>query len=223
MHETDRDVELARHPARVALHKPACDRGEREAFEQFVGPRAGLSGPHPLQAGGEHEVLAARCHEIAHLLLRHEPDGPAHALRMPGHLDAIHSRRAGVGLRERGEDLHGRRLAGAVGAKQCENRAALDREGDPVEGGDARLAPPARVGLAQFDRFESRSVHGHLPFGSAAKSMRVRVRKKTTRPPRMASHDQANPTAMLSATKAPSAMIQITTVYMPKRAAAAGS
>ena len=42
-------------------------------------------------------------------------------------------RLAGVGLQQRGQDAHGGRLAGAVGAEQAEHRAGRHAEVDAVE------------------------------------------------------------------------------------------
>ena len=55
----------------------------------------------------------------------------------PKDVEACDVRRPGVGSRERREDLHRRRLAGAVRPEQSEDRALGNGKAEPVERTDA--------------------------------------------------------------------------------------
>jgi hypothetical protein len=84
------------------------------------------------------------------VLLPDDAERAAHPLCVADDVEAGHPRLAAVGARERGQDLDGGRLAGAVRAEQAEDRPRLDSEAEPVERADA-----ARICLPQvrcFDR-----------------------------------------------------------------------
>jgi len=101
------------------------------------------------QPGHEQEVLLAGEQAVDRGELPSEADGGAHAVRVADHVGSVHRRRPAVGPHERAQDMHGRGLAGAVGAEQRGHRSGFHREVDAVE--HDLLA----VGLAQppdFDR-----------------------------------------------------------------------
>jgi hypothetical protein len=50
-----------------------------------------------------------------------------------------------IGREERREDREQRRLARAVGAEHADDRASLDRQGDPAQRGGLTAARPARA------------------------------------------------------------------------------
>ena len=58
----------------------------------------------------------------------------AHLRRVVDHVDAADLGAAHGRVVERGEDPHGGRLAGAVGADEAADRAVRDLEGDAVDG-----------------------------------------------------------------------------------------
>ena len=66
-------------------------------------------------------------------LLAHHADQAAHARRLADHVEAGHRGLTGVRVRQRREDLHGGRLAGAVRPQQAEHRARLDGQAHAVE------------------------------------------------------------------------------------------
>ena len=66
-------------------------------------------------------------------VLAGQPDGAAHRVGCGDHVVAEHGGASRVGAQDGGEDAHGGRLAGAVGAEQAEHRAGLDLERDAVE------------------------------------------------------------------------------------------
>ena len=99
-----------------------------------VGGRAGL---HPVQPRQVDELVAHAHLRVQAALLGHvaepraglEVDRPA----LEQHLTA-------VGGEHAEHDPHGGRLAGPVRADEAEHLAALDGEGDPVEGDDVSVA-----------------------------------------------------------------------------------
>ena len=82
---------------------------------------------------GSHVAVAGRAlRQVAELRFR-QP-------RVLEHVHAGDAGAAGVGLQEAGEHLHGRRLAGAVGAEKAQHLALLHAERDAIDGDD--LAEP---------------------------------------------------------------------------------
>ena len=78
-----------------------------------------------------------------------------HCLRRgAGDLGAFEPDQAGVGAVDAGDDVEQRGLARAVGTDEAQDLAALDREIDPVERGDAAelFGEPAH--------FEESRIHG---------------------------------------------------------------
>ena len=68
-----------------------------------------------------------------------QPDDPPHRLGLLDHVVTEDGGVPRVGAQDGGEDAHGRRLAGAVGAEQAEDGALLDVQRDAVE--RAHVAP----------------------------------------------------------------------------------
>ena len=79
------------------------------------------------------------------------PIGLPHPVGVAQDVDTGDGRVAGVRPGQRGEDLDGAGLAGAVRAEQREHRPRRDVDRQAVEGADRRLASPARVGLDEID------------------------------------------------------------------------
>jgi hypothetical protein len=67
-------------------------------------------------------------------VLARQPDVRAHLLLLAGDVVAADRRRAAVRAQQRGEDAHGRRLAGAVGAEQGEDAGGGHLEVDAAQG-----------------------------------------------------------------------------------------
>jgi len=86
------------------------------------------------------EVLEAGEVLIDRGVLAGEPDVAAHVVRVFEDVDARDFGGAAVGAQEGGEDAHGRRLAGAIGAEQPEHGAGADIEVDTAERGDLAVA-----------------------------------------------------------------------------------
>ena len=130
---------------RVGLH------GEAEALRDVAHPLARLVHVHeraPVRLDAEDDVLRHRHHRDEHEVLVHHPDPEvdrlvrgADPLRLPAHADL-----ALVGVVEPVEDVHQRRLAGAVLAEERVHLAGPELEVDRVVGDDAR--EPLRDALA---------------------------------------------------------------------------
>ena len=74
-----------------------------------------------------------------------------------------------------GQDAHRRRLAGAVGAEEAEDLAALDAEADVVDGGDAAVAFREVLNL---DHRELLSTDAKAPVSAAPTKMLTRTASK---------------------------------------------
>ena len=128
---------------------------DAEVLDQLVGVEAeavGVGDPDDLGAGlvadavqllgAEHDVLQDGEVVGQHEVLEHHADAGAIASvgELNVHLLAVDLDRALVGLLHAVQDLHQRRLAGAVLADQGVDRARADRDVDVVVGDDAREA-----------------------------------------------------------------------------------
>ena len=145
--ERGREVEPAAHAAGVGLGRPVAGVLELEALEQLS--RAGARRPlaQVVEAPDHLEVLEAGEVLVDRGVLAGEPDARAQRRRLLDDVEARDARAARVGLEQRGEDAHGGRLAGAVGAEQAEDGALARLQVDPVERDDV----PVRLGEALSD------------------------------------------------------------------------
>ena len=82
------------------------------------------------------QVLLHRQRDVEVVELRHDAHLGARLLGVVGEPEAEHLELALVGDHLRGERLHRRRLAGAVGPEQADALAERDLEVEPVDGGD---------------------------------------------------------------------------------------
>ena len=114
VHECDRDVEPALHPARVAADDAVSGPGEVEQLEQFADAPAHLVPAEALDLRVQRQVLAAGRRTVDARRLRHVADRLADRARFGGDVVTRDDGAPGVGLRERREDPHGRRLPRAV-------------------------------------------------------------------------------------------------------------
>jgi hypothetical protein len=79
------------------------------------------------------QVLAGGCLAVGAAALGDHADRAPHPRRLGANVIPRDPRRALVRPRQRGEDAHRGRLAGAVRAEQAEDRALLDGERQTVE------------------------------------------------------------------------------------------
>ncbi len=132
-HEARGDVEAAAHPAGEARDRAVRGIRERERREQVVGASPGPRLRHAAEAGEQHQVLPRRERLVDRVELADEADALAHGRRVATHVDPVDARRALVEVGQRGEALHGRRLARAVRSEQAVHGAAFDGEVESVE------------------------------------------------------------------------------------------
>ena len=90
------------------------------------------------RAGVEVEVLEHRHVLVVAEVVGHPADEPAHLGRVVDDVDAADLGGPHGRVVERGEDPHGGRLAGAVGADEAADRAVRDLERDAVDGLQSR-------------------------------------------------------------------------------------
>ena len=141
------DVELAQHAAAVGLGEAVGRVRELEAVQQLGGPGSRLGAGHPVDARRQENALAAGHHRRRARLLRDQSDGPTDRVGVAGDVVAGDDRAAVVRPGQRREDLHRRRLAGAVRSEQAEHLALADGQGETVESLDGRLTAACRIRL----------------------------------------------------------------------------
>ena len=101
---------------------------------------------HPLHPSLEHQVLAAGAELVDARVLRHVADRAADGVRLArARRGRRPTRCPASGVRQRDEDAHGRRLAGAVRPEQPEDLALAHRERDAVERLHLAVALPELV------------------------------------------------------------------------------
>ena len=133
VHEAERDVEAALHAAGVGADEPARRLGQREALQELVRPAPGGLGGLAVEVTLEDEVLAAGGGRVGPGALADDADDTTRLGRVSPDVDALDGRAALVGDRQRGQDLDGGSLAGAVRADQGVDRAGGDGEVKAVE------------------------------------------------------------------------------------------
>ena len=139
MHQRERQVEAALHAARVAAHAAAGGLREAHALEQGLRALARLAAAHAVERGLELHVLGAGQERVERGLLQRGADQRAHRGALALNVVPGHARAARGGRQQRGEHVHGRRLAGAVGAQEAEHLAGLDPQLDAVHRARALL------------------------------------------------------------------------------------
>ena len=115
--EAHRDVEPAPHASRVGARDPVGGTTEVEALQQVVGAAACVAFGLVEEPSDVHEVLTAGEAFVDCRVLPGEPDPGTRLPRVLHDVDAVDDGGALVGLEQRREDAHRRRLAGAVRAE----------------------------------------------------------------------------------------------------------
>lgn len=139
------DVEATLHSAGVGGGGLPCGVGEAEALQEFRGDPAPIASGQVVQVRHEEHVLLAGDQPVDGGELPGDADRGTHAVRGGGDGMARHLGLAAVGGDERGEDLDGGGLAGAVRPEQGEHGSGRDVQIDAVEDG------VVAVRLAQTD------------------------------------------------------------------------
>ena len=133
VHQAERDVEAAAHPARVVLDDAVGGVRDADELEQLGGARSEVAPAHPLDAALQHQVLAAGAELVDAGVLWHVADRTPYGVLLGAHVMAGDRRAAFVGVGQRHEDANGGRLAGAVRPEQPEHLALAHLERDAVE------------------------------------------------------------------------------------------
>jgi hypothetical protein len=116
-HERRRQVQPAPHPAAVRLGRPVGGVLERELLEQLPRPHARALLAELVQPPEHVEVLEPGQVLVDGRVLAGQADALSDLVGLLGDVEPGHHRQALVGLEQRGQDAHGRRLAGAVRAR----------------------------------------------------------------------------------------------------------
>src|SRR5262245_42279599 len=96
---------------------------------------ARLAAVQSLDASAEAEIFGDAHLGVKRTVLRHVADAAADLEGVPEDVETVDGGGAGGGRQEAGEDAHGGRLAGAVGAKEADDAATRHVEGDITNGG----------------------------------------------------------------------------------------
>jgi hypothetical protein len=125
--QTHGHIQAALHATGVGLRLAVCGVGQPQALERVGHPFAKLSASDSVELALQDEVLATGRLGIGPVLLADDADRPACPDRIGEDVDAGDPRAAAVGLAERRQDPDGRRLSGAIRAKQAKDGARLHR------------------------------------------------------------------------------------------------
>ena len=137
--ERGRQVEPAPHAARVGLEDAVTRVGQAEGREELVGPPRRDPAVQVGEPPDHVDVLAPGEVLVDGGVLARQPDQAADHVGLLHHVVPEDAGAPRVGFEDGGEDAHGRRLAGTVGAEQAEHGAGLDGERDLVERPHAAL------------------------------------------------------------------------------------
>ena len=148
MHEGAGDEQPPAHAAREPVHARVAPVAQVGEVERPVDRGAALGARDAVEVGEDEQVLLGGQRDVEVVELRDDAALRARRLRVAGQHVAEDLELALVGDRLRGEHLHRRRLARAVGAEQADARPLGDVE---VEAGDGGDLPVALDDAAQAD------------------------------------------------------------------------
>src|SRR6185312_9697226 len=118
--QPERDIQLALHAARVRLHRTIAVLSQAEPLQQLGGPARSVLPGKSEDPTAQDQVLEAGRHRVRAGLLRYVPDRAPDAVLLADNVVPGDTRRTGIGPGQRGEDLDGGGLAGAVRPEQAE-------------------------------------------------------------------------------------------------------
>ncbi len=145
MHQRERQVEPALHPARVAAHPAVRGVFEPDALEELIPAALALLAREPVQSRLQVEVLAAGQEGVERSLLQRRPDGGPHLRTLAHDVVAGHPRRAARWRKERRQHQDGRGLPGAVRAEKTVDLPRLDPQVYAIDGPGALPELPDEV------------------------------------------------------------------------------
>jgi len=150
VHEPQRHVESALHPARIPSDDAVGRVRDPDQVEQLSDPGAQLAPAHPLDVALQHQVLAPGRVAVDAGALGDVADRAAHRVGVADDVVARHLAPPGVGARERGEHLDRGRLPGAVRPEKGENLAGAHAERHPRESLHLSVALPKTLRDQRF-------------------------------------------------------------------------
>jgi lipooligosaccharide transport system ATP-binding protein len=148
VHERARDQQAPAHASGELVGARVAAVGEVGHLERALDRLAALRARHAVEVGEDAQVLLDRQRGVEVVQLRHDAHLRARSLRVARQLVVEDPDRALVGDRLGGQQLHRRRLAGAVGPEQADARALGHVEVEAVHRGDR---PEALDDSAQAD------------------------------------------------------------------------
>jgi hypothetical protein len=128
-----RQIQLPAHTAGIGCHQLLRRLRQVEPVQQVRDEPPGLGGAKVLEVRHQLQVLLSREKLIHRGELAGDPDRRAHRLGLGRDIVPGDTDRPGVGLHQRGQHVHRRRLARPIRAEQGEDRAPADIEIDPIE------------------------------------------------------------------------------------------
>ncbi len=178
-----RDREALAHALAVGAHHVVAAVAELEALEQLVDAR--LAVLDAVHVGVEAQVLLRGEVEVEHRVVRDEADGAAHRHGVLAHVVAGHLDAAGARREQRGQHAQRGRLAGAVGAEDAQEAAALEAEGEALQhlAAAERLAQALDLDLERRASAAGPLVRPAAPARGAPSGRRVVRRPPTRRAP----------------------------------------
>ena len=128
-----RQVEAAPHAPGVGEGQFPGRVGQLEAFKQRNGTCLPLTPTQVVQVGHEPQILFAGEQVVHRRELSGDADSRSNRVGLPGQIVPGHLHLPAVGVNQRGQDLHYGSFAGAVGAKQREDRPFRNIQVDAVK------------------------------------------------------------------------------------------
>src|SRR5439155_15747874 len=157
VHEREGEVETTLHPPGVTLDLAIRGFGQADARQQLVTASLPLLAGDPVHGRLQPEMLAAGQEWIESRLLQRRADCLADLRPFLDDVVACDSRSSGSRRQQRGEHVHGRRLAGAVRTEEAVDLARLDAQIDAVD--RARALPELTDEAVRFDAVVARGIH----------------------------------------------------------------
>lgn len=145
MQQAAGDLQPPAHAAGERHHRLVGAVGEVHHVEHLAHPARDRGGLDAVQLGVQAQVLRGGEVAVERRVLEDETDVAAHGVAPRGHVEAADVGGAGGRGDQRAEHVDGRALAGAVGAEEAEDLAAVDRERHAPDGLDVP------VGLGEVD------------------------------------------------------------------------
>jgi hypothetical protein len=183
VHERACDQQAPPHAARQLLDPGAAALAQVGDGQRALDRVPPLAARDPVEVREHDEVLLDVERLVEVVELRHDAHGRARGLGILGQPMAEDLDLARVGDRLRGQELHGGRLAGAVGPEQADAGALRHLEVEPVDRGDGPVALDD-AGHAQGGGHARSSMAGPPAADASCLAARLRPRRPAAaRPP----------------------------------------